>query len=105
MNGMFQTRLNFLSDINCRIMAIIESGLMKVWKKRHWPKGGNKCSVSYSSVNHSRTKMEDIKGSCIALVLGIGLSCAVFILEVQVKWFISWGAKFKKVDSEDIRVI
>ena len=86
-------------------MAIIESGLLEVWKKRHWPKGGNKCSMSYSSVSHSHTKMEDIKGPCIVLMLGIGVSCAVFILEVQLKWFLSKVVKLKKVTFEDIRVI
>ena len=78
-------------------MAIIESGLMEVWKKKHWPKGGNKCSKAFSSVRHFQTKMEDIQGACIALVLGIGVSCVVFILEILVKLFQSTVAKLKTV--------
>ena len=66
---------------HCRIMSMVESGLILKWYKDHMSKE-NKCDKSLSSIHHTQAKLETTKGPFIVLSVGMTVSTAVFFLEI-----------------------
>lgn len=88
---MFQRFHHLLPKINEKIRLIAESGLLKKWQQDS--EGVRASSEQASQTGHGsaqiKLKLEHIEGSFLVLVIGLGLSFVVFLLEHLTSWFVA----------------
>ncbi|XP_003743737.1 ionotropic receptor 93a [Galendromus occidentalis] len=78
----FLTRFNAISDPHCRLLRMVETGLVIRWKKKFWPKE-NECIVQSKPQAGDIRKIEipHMEGSF--WVLGVGFLVAFFLLGIE----------------------
>ena len=75
------------------MMPIVGSGLINKWMKDHRPKEGNKCDQRMSSVRQASTKLKDVFGLYLVLLVGITVASVVLVLELMSKRYCSLQIK------------
>ena len=76
----------YLNMFNQRIMAILESGFIDVWKTKHWPKVNN-CGGLGTRTSHKPMQVEDTIGAYFILSIGLLMSGLVLCLELSFKFY------------------
>ena len=80
----------------CRVVLLVQSGLIKKWMRDHWPREGGKCDKSMSKVGHRVIHLSQTFGAYMVLGVGICVSALVFIIEMIIQKLSKANFKMKK---------
>ncbi len=73
-----------------RIQVLLESGLIKKWKKDHWPKKTKCQDLSQISTEYHKINLFDVEGAFLMLGIGLFAGTLVFFGEI----FFHFSLKF-----------